>query len=203
MAQKRLNREEKKAETRSRLLTAAAQLFALRGFGGASIEEIAESAGYSRGAFYSNFSGKEELLVELFEMDLVAQEELRREWAAKESADADARAGGSWLMDRTEVELILMLEFVLKGARDPEFAREAARYWSSIRAGMAEHIERRARAEGQSLPAPSRDLASVVIGMGVGFALQHMIDPDEVPATVYPKMLALFFTGTPPPDWEP
>src|SRR5579883_3082128 len=62
---RRLSRAEAKEHTRDRLLDAAAALFARKGFAGASLEEIAESAGYSVGAVYSNFAGKEQLFLEL------------------------------------------------------------------------------------------------------------------------------------------
>ncbi len=68
----RRTREEQRAETRARLLDAAGELIAARGFDGASIDAITERAGYTRGAFYSNFSGKPELLVELCEQRLLA-----------------------------------------------------------------------------------------------------------------------------------
>jgi AcrR family transcriptional regulator len=62
---KRLSRAESKARTRRQLLDAAAKVIARKGFAGASVEEIADTAGYTVGAFYSNFESKEQLLVEL------------------------------------------------------------------------------------------------------------------------------------------
>src|SRR3989440_8786878 len=63
----RLPRAEKQEETRRRLLDAAASVFIRRGFQGASIEEITAEAGFTRGAFYSNFETKEEMFVELLQ----------------------------------------------------------------------------------------------------------------------------------------
>ena len=60
-----MTRAERRAQTRAALLDAAARVFAERGFGGASVEAIAAEAGYTRGAFYSNFASKEELFVAL------------------------------------------------------------------------------------------------------------------------------------------
>src|ERR1035438_2954546 len=62
---RRLTRAETRARTREQLLDAAAFVFARKGFAGASVEEIAESAGYSTGALYSNFESKEQLFLEL------------------------------------------------------------------------------------------------------------------------------------------
>src|SRR6187549_3687736 len=62
---KRLTRKEKQAETRQRLLEAAERVFLRRGLRGSSVEEIAAEAGFTRGAFYSNFRSKDQLFVEL------------------------------------------------------------------------------------------------------------------------------------------
>src|SRR5438105_12586486 len=66
-ARSRLTRAEQQAKTRAALLEAAAQVFIERGFLGASVEAITERAGYTRGAFYSNFDSKEELFAELLQ----------------------------------------------------------------------------------------------------------------------------------------
>jgi TetR/AcrR family transcriptional regulator, transcriptional repressor of aconitase len=60
---KRLTRQESKAVTRARLIEAAERLFIRKGFADASVEEISEAAGYSRGAFYSNFDDKEQIFL--------------------------------------------------------------------------------------------------------------------------------------------
>ncbi len=79
----RLTRAQSKARTRQQLLDAAAKVFARKGFAGASVEEIAETAGYTVGALYSNFESKDQLLVEL----LVAQRARRIEAVTAVFAD--------------------------------------------------------------------------------------------------------------------
>src|SRR5882672_13451 len=64
----RLNRAQKQAETRERLLAAAEQVFARYGYGGASIDLITSEAGYSKGAIYSNFENKEAVFLELLRL---------------------------------------------------------------------------------------------------------------------------------------
>ena len=64
---RRRTRAESRADTRAALLDAGARVFIERGFQGASIEAIAAEAGYTRGAFYSNFESKEELFAELMQ----------------------------------------------------------------------------------------------------------------------------------------
>jgi AcrR family transcriptional regulator len=66
-APKRLSREESRALTREKLLASAYEVMARVGYEGASIERIAEDAGFSKGAFYSNFESKEEIFLELLE----------------------------------------------------------------------------------------------------------------------------------------
>src|SRR5271165_757285 len=62
-ARKRLTRQESKEVTRMRLIEAAERVFIRKGIDDASVDEISEAAGYSRGAFYSNFEDKEQLLL--------------------------------------------------------------------------------------------------------------------------------------------
>ena len=72
-ARKRLSREESQAQTRERLIDTAQQLFVANGYGGASIRDIANKAGYSQGAFYSNFASKEDVLLELLRRHMTAE----------------------------------------------------------------------------------------------------------------------------------
>ncbi|WP_207850240.1 helix-turn-helix domain-containing protein, partial [Pseudomonas sp. 21_B] len=65
----RLTREQSKDLTRERLLSAAHAIFTKKGYVAASVEDIASAAGYTRGAFYSNFRSKAELLIELLKRD--------------------------------------------------------------------------------------------------------------------------------------
>lgn len=62
---KRLSRDQKQAETRGRLLAAAQKLFLEEGYLAVSIDRVAEAAGFSKGAFYSNFACKEDILLEI------------------------------------------------------------------------------------------------------------------------------------------
>ena len=66
-------RDEQRALTRARLLDAARRVFARRGFHAASLEEIAQEAGATTGAIYSNFAGKEDLFLALFEDHVASQ----------------------------------------------------------------------------------------------------------------------------------
>jgi AcrR family transcriptional regulator len=69
MNRKRLTREDSREQTMQRLLDAAQKIIAKKGLEGASVEDISAAAGYSRGAFYSNFGSKYDLFIELLRRD--------------------------------------------------------------------------------------------------------------------------------------
>ena len=69
----RLNRQERKSQTRERLIDAAAQVFARQGFEAASLDEVAAAAGYTKGAVYSNFASKTDLFIALIERRIEVQ----------------------------------------------------------------------------------------------------------------------------------
>src|SRR6185437_1969008 len=69
MSRKRLTREDSRDQTTQRLLDAAQKLIAKKGLNAASVEDIADAAGYTRGAFYSNFNSKGDLFIELLRRD--------------------------------------------------------------------------------------------------------------------------------------
>ncbi len=200
---KRLTREEKKAETRRRLLEAAAEVFIRRGFQGASVEEICDEAGFTRGAFYSNFRSKEEMFVELLHdrvygayrellesvpTDLAPRERLR--WAATklqhryERAEQGEQQG--WLF-------ALWLECLAHAARHPEFRSFAAIFWSGTRAMNAAAFDETSAELGKPLPIEAKHLATAMTALDIGLALQHLVDPDEVPLELYPRLYELLF----------
>src|SRR5438067_2640487 len=88
-----LTRREKQQRTRKSLLKAAAQVFCKRGLEGASIDEVAQAAGYTKGAFYANFKSKEELfLVMLDERFAEELERLDKALAGTQEPQEEARA---------------------------------------------------------------------------------------------------------------
>jgi AcrR family transcriptional regulator len=199
----RLTRAEQQAQTRAALLDAGARVFVERGFLGTSVEAIAAQAGYTRGAFYSNFRSKEELFAELLQDRVYS---LYREMA-ETSADAARRptlrevgeqlaaiqadAEGSWLFR-------LWLELLAHAGRDSQFREIAAGFWSGNRALSAHAIEEAYAAAGDSSPVAAEDLATAMIALDVGLALQHFVDPDAVPLDLYADLYELLFGSLEP-----
>ena len=139
----RLTREQSQEQTRDRLRSAARVEFAKRGVNGASVDRIAETAGFSRGAFYSNYKSKHELLLELVaennEREIEIWQLLVAQAADTESLYATleqrfnefARAKGGWL---------LAAEIQLEALRDTEFGAFYQEYSNRTLAKLTEMV---------------------------------------------------------------
>ena len=194
----RLSRAESQARTRQALLDAAAQVFVERGLQRASVEAIAERAGFTRGAFYSNFSSKEELFAELLQSTVyrayreMAQTQLAGDApvpSARESAETLARIqahpDGRWMFR-------LWLELLLEAGRDEKMRELAVEFWRSNRELIAELLAKRYEQQGRPMPTDPLTLATASIALDIGLAIQHYVDPDVVPLDVYPDAFGLF-----------
>jgi AcrR family transcriptional regulator len=192
---KRLTRAERQVQTRAALLEAGARVFVDRGFAGASVEAIAAAAGFTRGAFYSNFESKEELFAELLQERVYERyREMIRTDAERggrpmrevgeELARVQAGDGGRWLFR-------LWLELLAHAGRDERFREIAAGFWKGNRVRIAELI---ANAYGDRVPpaAPDR-LATAMIALDIGLALQHFVDEEGAPLDLYPELYPLLF----------
>jgi AcrR family transcriptional regulator len=197
---KRLTRKEKQAETRQRLLDAAERVFLRRGLQGSSVEEIAAEAGFTRGAFYSNFKSKDELFVELLQDRVYRQYAQLAEEAQKQPgtprerlrsgaerlSDLQKDSQGSWLFR-------LWLECLTQAARDEEFRKLAATFWSGNRALVAGQVDATFKEVGRKPPLPPDRIATAMIALDVGLAVQHLVDSDAVPLDVYVPLFDLLF----------
>ena len=199
MAVERLTRAEKQAQTRTALIDAAQAVFLRRGFTGASVEEIAEEAGYTRGAFYSNFESKEQLFVELLQDRLYSS---YRRMAERRLADPDhlpsLRETGAELA-RLQVEpesawmFRLVLEVLAHASRHEEFRALPAQFWSETRELIAEVTAGAFARAGKEPPADPKLLATAMIALNVGLSIQRHVDPDAVPLEAWPELFELMF----------
>lgn len=130
----RLTRSEQQRRTRERLLAAAAEMFAEHGLGGSSLDAIAARAGYTRGAVYSNFSDKTELLLALFDQGarLFRDEQLPGLLALPEKERA--RAVARWLIeDDLPEQLLLLLELARLRGNDRHAAEALDQVVATVR----------------------------------------------------------------------
>ena len=145
--------EERKAETRSRLIAAAADLFARKGFHAVSAEAVADAADRTTGALYNHFGGKDGLLLALVEQWL-SESAARILAGVEESPDLDGRLRALWsdsvAAQQADAELWLLLEFELwlHGARNAEFADRLAARYDDRRRNLAIPLQAWAKDEG-------------------------------------------------------
>jgi AcrR family transcriptional regulator len=194
----RPTRAERQAQTRSQLIDAAAQVFARRGFQAASVEEIAEQAGYSHGAVYSNFEGKADLFLAVFE-DYMA--ERVRELAETQAALADdaslevrARTLADQWMDRLardRASFALHLEFLADAGRNPELAARFGTRSSAMRETVARYIGHYQQEAGVELTMSAEDLALILRALGIGLAVESLVSPEAVRHDLYGDFVEL------------
>ncbi|MEU1732687.1 helix-turn-helix domain-containing protein [Streptosporangium sp. NPDC020145] len=180
----RLSREQSREETRRKLLASASELFAERGVNGTSIEQIAERAGYTRGAFYGNFDGKHELVVALLTR--------RTERAREELAEMCGRATSSehltsllhaWHRDHAEHQeswLALRLELLLYALRNPEIRPLLAQRELFARDAITEGVRRELVRRDAGPPADPKLLSMIVHALEDGLLVQRLLTPDDV-----------------------
>jgi AcrR family transcriptional regulator len=198
----RLTRAETQARTRAQLLEAADEVFAERGFFGASVEEIASQAGFSVGAVYSNFETKGDLFLALFQEQVAEQLDRYVELVGDaETTGGQARAAAdhwmAFLRERPEY-FPLLLEFAAYAAREPRLIGGLAERLRSLHEAFAAIVARGAAEAGVDLsPESARQMGVVITALGHGLALAKLADPDEVPDELFGDFMAAFFESVP------
>jgi AcrR family transcriptional regulator len=198
---KRETRTEKQARTRAELIATAGSVFAQRGYEGASVEEIAEQAGYSHGAVYSNFAGKSDLFLAVFERYMAdrAQELAATQQGIAEDAPLKTRAralADQWMerfADDRE-SFLLHLEFLAASRREPELAERFGSRSASLRETIAAFIAHHQEKEEAEAPLPPADLALVLRALGIGLAIEALVSPDAVRDDLYGDFVELLVT---------
>jgi AcrR family transcriptional regulator len=185
MPKPRLSREESRRQTRDRLLVAAAQVFADQGFNGASVEAIAEAAGYSKGAVYSNFDSKEDLFLALIDQQLAAEIE---HLGDRIDLAAWRREFESELGQQRTLNL-LTVEFFLYAMRNESARAKLAQRYQTARQLLAKMLQEHYAEAGLPLPMPPLHLAWAMTAVGTGLFMETCIDPEGVPDDLYVSSL--------------
>src|SRR5262245_24059219 len=154
-----MSRKETQERTRERVLAAAAKVFARRGYHRATVDEIASEAGFTIGALYSNFAGKEELFLALADQQVeerVAEVAAMGDAAEGEEPNKDAAEQLRAFLERDPEWPLLVYEFWSLSVRNPELQDELAKRRDAIREALAQTLERVAKRDGFKLrfPAP-------------------------------------------------
>lgn len=195
MPVERLTPERRRELTRTALVEAAADVFARRGFDGASLEEIAEVAGFTRGAIYSNFGSKEDLLlavVDRYNKTLFDAFSDRLD-AAETLEDKTVSGAALWrdLIRRDPNLTALNLEFRLRALRDETFRARLLDLQRQHVGRIADLIRRGAESVGIKLTIAPQDLAEILNAATVGLSELAGIDTEH--AQRYDELVAMFF----------
>ncbi|WP_119727545.1 TetR/AcrR family transcriptional regulator [Thermomonospora amylolytica] len=176
----------RRAETRRRLLDAALDVFAERGLRGASIEEVCDRAGYTRGAFYSNFRTLDELLLAV--ADDRCEQALRHLGeilAAPGLLEGDGEAALEKAVDTVMSAMsddrrwwLVETELVLHAARDPRAAVELRRQRDRFTEQLTALVAKAVHQAGRTFVTPPEDVVRVIVALHDGALAQRHLEPD-------------------------
>lgn len=172
-------RSPRREATRLRLLVAAEEVLAERGFHGASVEDVCDRAGFTRGAFYSNFGCKEELVIGLLDRHTRGVLERVEELAAAPELSLEELLEGVFraVDDRPATQRqwrLLLAEFELHALRDAAAGRAWARQQRAVRAELVMLVERMAEQRALRFTVPTETFvaaATAIIAAGPAEAL--------------------------------
>lgn len=196
---RRLRRDEQQRQVRAQLLDAAERVFARHGYQGASIDAIAAEAGYSHGAIYSNFNGKEDLFLVLVEERVDAR--LARVYQA---ADAELSRGATPLeaarrfvamLQGEQHAYLLMVDFWNQAVREPKAAARFAERHARLRAVIGRIVEGVARDTGAELTLPRDQVATALIALVNGLTIERLADPPAAPDELFAHAIAAIVRG--------
>jgi AcrR family transcriptional regulator len=189
----RLSRAERREQTRQELLTAADACFVTHGFHASSVDEVAERAGYTKGAVYSNFASKEDLFLAVYQRrveqaltDVVpdvrrAGAEQAFDWMATATVERRGRDDG-WLA--------VFFEFWAHVLRHPELRDRFAAIHARFLEPMTEAVGQLAEDRGLALPTDvsASQVALAWNAMEIGLGLERLTQPDAVDGVLARRM---------------
>ena len=195
----RLTRKQKQAHTRECLMHSAARVFARRGLQQASIDEVAEEAGFTKGAFYANFKSKEELFLAMLDERFAKRiEDIEAVIGGEGSAAEKTRRYGELFAQSLRADREwerLFFEFSAYAVRDEEFRQELVTRYRAIRERTAAALKAEAEQHGKPATLPFEQVALMTSVMSHGFALEKLLEGDAVPDELFGTMLMVFFAG--------
>lgn len=182
----------KRERTRAALIDAALEVARAKGFAGASLDEIAARAGMTKGAIYSNFGGK---------ADLMLAAVAARGFSLPGPSDPTAPLAEQFremgrqlvaMLDRTRGDAAFLTEFQLYAVGDPDLRRAMADLYSRSFDSSADYLAKASDLRGDL---PSRDLAVALQSVVIGFVLQSFLSPDDVTEAVIVETLGALGDG--------
>lgn len=186
----------RREDVRQAILDAAAEVFAERGIDGASLDDVAAAAGFTKGAVYSNFASKDELILALMDERVGAHLEIGIQ-AVRGSRRSPARRLRA-LGDRLTAALLaqrqwhlLFLELWQRALRDPQLGGSFTARRRALRQALTATITEQANTLGLTPRLTPEELAVVILALSNGLAIEAYPDPSAVPDELFGKVLEL------------
>ncbi|WP_067698392.1 TetR/AcrR family transcriptional regulator [Nocardia jejuensis] len=177
----RLTRTESQARTRADLIATARDLFLTDGYAKTSLERVAEEAGYSKGAVYSNFRTKSALCLEVLTLIHETKfEEVSELLAGSDGLDERLERFQTWA-ERTLGDVgwtMLEFEFAIVARDDADLQAALISGLGIVRGTVAAQLQELADSMALELPLPAEDAATAVLSLGLGLGIQRAIDPS-------------------------
>ncbi|AEF41728.1 TetR/AcrR family transcriptional regulator [Hoyosella subflava] len=197
-----INRRTPRAEVRDRLLQAASTVFAERGFAGATMQQVAATAGFTTGALYSNFTNKDDLFFELFDREVTGRIAAVRAILGQADLtvinEATALAAGQQLtaaMQQSREWQLLFTEFWLRAVRDDQLRERWVEKRRDYHQQLTELADEALTGWGAGAAVSARTLMFTILALNNGLAIEELADPGSVPTdtigTVLVRLLGL------------
>ncbi len=201
----RLTREERKAQTRDRILEAARDLFLRQGFHATSLEQIAAEAGFTKGAVFSNFESKSDLFLALIDLrtpQRIAAVDRALASRGRTIGEEARRAARAYMRTAHEPRewSVLLTEFWAHASRDLNLRQELARRHERVLDALTERIEATVAVQGVQLTLPARLMARALWSIAQGLVLEQLVDGETASELVDVAWDALFVRYTVPQD---
>lgn len=187
-----MDRATRQEQTRTRLLDAAAEVFARSGFHAATVDDVAEAAGYTKGAVYSNFANKDALFIALLDRHLDRQFDQLDQLFETDTDHGlhDALQHETERAMRTGTRFgLLTMEFWLYAMRNPVVREQLAARYDRMRRRLAELIGQRRAARDVAPGRSPDDQAALVLALDAGLFLQQLADPGAIDPTLRSRAL--------------
>jgi AcrR family transcriptional regulator len=193
---RRLTQVERSEDTRRRLLEAARRVFVQRGFHAATLEQVADAAGFTKGAVYSQFESKADLFFALLEKRVEQRlEEIRSAGAAASSPEELASIMGRQWLRGARADMgwqLLAVEFRVHVARNPELRARYVSIHARLRDAIGEALAAEFRGAGLEPPISPADMARAALAIGQGGLLGHLAEGEAFPADLMDRVGVAF-----------
>jgi AcrR family transcriptional regulator len=195
----RLTRSQRQEQTRSQLMEAALRVFLRRGFHGASLEEIAEEAGYTTGAVYSNFKGKDDLFLAVLDAEAQRRFPLHTELMLQAGSLEDGLRASAREMVQYAREhpgwTGMYVEFWIHASRRPELRRRVAEQHERLLDTVGGLVEEWARRWDVEFTLPGREVVRGTYAISRGMGLEALLTEEPEVMDRFEEMFLAYATG--------